>query len=79
MQEGEAGTPSEPVVELGNAGEDRFLLSGEIMAWELICHLELLKNTLIVGEKLSSTAPLLGVSWHDRNEGEKVIEGNVFI
>ena len=64
---------SGPAVEGG--GEDRFLLSGEIMDWELICHLELLKITLLVGEKFSSGAPLLG-SQHDGNRGEKAMEGD---
>lgn len=66
-------------MEFGNVGEDRFLFSGEIMVWEFICYLEFLKNIFIVGEKLSFIVLFLGVSWYDRNEGEKVIEGNVFI
>lgn len=51
--------PSEPVMELGSRGEHKFLFLGEIMACELICHLELLKIVLLVEWKLSSGAPLL--------------------
>lgn len=54
------GHPSETVVGLWGRGEDKFVLSGEIMTWELICHLELLKVVLLVGWKLSSGAPFFG-------------------
>lgn len=45
--------------ELGGGGEDHFLFWGEVRAWGLICHWELLKTTLF-GSGVELWGPTVG-------------------
>ena len=60
MQEGEAGMLLRACRELGGGSEDHFLFWGEIRAWGLICHWELLKSTLFGSREVELWSPTVG-------------------